>query len=151
MIATVLCMTLVVGAAMALTTVVSDKTINGSYPLGVFLLDAFITEQSSATSYSELNITSIGAKNDLSAAALLVFSDSSWPPANATNCRSIVKSARKAFSLTTISRQITAAGVFSVDFANAQGRDTTWYLLVSDCVASAMNKFYWTATFTTSK
>lgn len=149
MIALALIAALLVAASHATSSIQSVKRVNGTYALGYFLLDAFISEQqhqNAVTSY--LNITSLGAKNDLSAAALLAFSDDNWPPSNSTNCRAVVKSANFALSLTKITRQIAANGVFSVGLANVK-RDTVWFFAVSDCIANAVNQFFWTATFTT--
>jgi hypothetical protein len=124
----------------------SSKNVNGTHALGVFLVDAFMSEQQQpmkVTTY--LNITALGAKNDLSAAALIVFADSNWPPANQTSCRSIVQGANFAISLTKITRAIQSVGSYTMGLANVK-RDTYFYFLVADCIANAVNNFYWEAT-----
>jgi hypothetical protein len=124
----------------------SSKNVNGTHALGVFLVDAFMSEQQQpmkVTTY--LNITALSAKNDLSAAALLVFADTNWPPLNQTSCRSIVQGANFAISLTKITRTIQSMGSYTMGLANVK-RDTYFYILVADCIANAVNNFYWEAT-----
>lgn len=138
------------GAVAGDNFVRSSKNVNGTHPLGVFIVDAFMSEQQKPNSVTTfLNITALGAKNDLSAAALIVFSDNNWPPANQTSCRSIVKGANVAIPLTKITRTIQNNGSFAVGLANVQ-RDTYFYFLVADCVANAINNFFWEAKLTST-
>jgi hypothetical protein len=80
---------------------------------------------------------------------LIVFSDNNWPPANQTSCRSIVKGANFGISLTKITRAIQNNGSFAIGLANV-AHDTYFYFLVADCIANAVNNFYWEAKLTSA-